>query len=272
MVNYERLASKAQSAPSICSDVSQFVRKKSETKVIAQILTTILQGLLFRGQQSCLLSQTFFFFPLRILQKLQPSCSWVLEPITSSNLPLRNKTKAKENKKSQRSSFAQKAGILQCLEQCLRPAPTELKLLHGDCRHPWSLSKGKILEVPSPLWKLWHRVPPVLKGDTHATVIPWSSIWGFKSPSCTVLPAQALFEIDGKPTSNSRFLPRAPVSPPGLFCHSLIKELSEGYRVLAALRRSLCLSQYQRPLEVERILKVHNSSLFNRWENQTPDG
>ena len=241
MVNYERLASKAQSAPSVCSDVSQFVRKKLETKVIAQILTTILQGLLFRGQRSCLLGQTLFF-PLRILQKLQPSCSWVLEPITSSNLPLRDKTKAEKSKKSQRSSVAQKAGILQCLEQCLRPAPRELKLLHGDCHHQWTLSKGKMLEVPSPLWKLWHRIPPVLKGDMHATVIPWISIWGFKSLSCAVLPAQALFEIDGKPISNSRFLPRAPLSPPGLFCHSLIKELSEGYRVQATLRRSLCLS------------------------------
>ena len=47
-------------SPSICSDVSQFVRKKLETKVIAQIVTTLLQGLLFRGLWSYLLVQVCF--------------------------------------------------------------------------------------------------------------------------------------------------------------------------------------------------------------------
>lgn len=55
MVNYERLGSKAQSAPSICSDVHQFVREKLETKVIAQTVTAILQVLLLWEQWSCFL-------------------------------------------------------------------------------------------------------------------------------------------------------------------------------------------------------------------------
>lgn len=89
MVNYERLGSKAQSAPSICSDVSQFVRKKLETKVIAHTVAAILHGLLLREQELCILGQIFFQQAGHpwILQKFQPPCSLVLKPFKSSNLP-----------------------------------------------------------------------------------------------------------------------------------------------------------------------------------------
>lgn len=60
MVNYERLGTKAQAAPPICSDVYQLVREMLETKVIAQTVAAMLHVLLLREQRSCLLGQICF--------------------------------------------------------------------------------------------------------------------------------------------------------------------------------------------------------------------
>lgn len=113
-----------------------------------------------------------------ILQKLQPSCSEVLEPVTSSSPPLRDKIRAKRTRRANKAPSPRRQG------SCLQPAPRELTSLRGACRLYWTLSKGNILEVPSPLWKLWQRIAPVLKRDRHASVIPRISIWGFASPLC----------------------------------------------------------------------------------------
>lgn len=146
-------------SPSICSDVSQFVRKKLETKVIAQIVTTILQGLLFRGLWSYLLGQVcflvvvvFFFFDKQSPCELCRSFNHlVLIPGINHILQPSPPRKGQKEQEEPERSFTQKAGILWCLEECLQPAPRELTRLHEACRLQWTGSKGEILEVPSPL-------------------------------------------------------------------------------------------------------------------------
>lgn len=102
---------------------------------------------------------------------LIPGSHHILQP----SPPKQDKSQ-KEQEEPERS-FAQKAEILWCLEEWLRPALRELTRLHEACRLQWTSSKGEFLEVPSPLSKLWHRILPVLERDTQATVILWTSMW-----------------------------------------------------------------------------------------------
>ena len=171
-------------SPSICSDVSQFVRKKLETKVIAQIVTTILQGLLFRGLWSYLLVQVCFLVvvvfvclfwqaePLWILQKLQPSCSDSWNQSHPPTFP---------SKKRPRRTRGAREVLRTEGRDPVMPGRVPAASTKGANTPPWSLSApvnwfqgGNSWSSISPLW---HRNPPVLEIDTHATVILWTSTW-----------------------------------------------------------------------------------------------
>lgn len=190
----------------------------------------------------------FFFFsqaePLWILQKLQPSCSWFLESSHPPIFPSKTRQKPKRTRGAREVLHTEgRAPVM--------PGRAPAASTKGANTPPWSLSapvnsfQGGILEVPSPSqncdteFRLSSR-------ETHVPLWSCGPPCGFQISLCeksdwTTLPAHALFEIDEKSVSNSQFLPWAPLSPRGLFCHSLIKELSKGFRVQAALRRSSCL-------------------------------
>lgn len=190
----------------------------------------------------------FFFFHkqspcefCRSFNHLVPD-SWS-HHILQSSPPKQDKSQ-KEQEEPERS-FTQKAGLLWCLEERLQPAPRELTCLHEACRLQWTPSKGEFLKfhLPSQNCDTEFRLS---SRETHVPLWSCGPPCGFQISLCeksdwTTLPAHALFEIDEKSVSNSQFLPWAPLSPRGLFCHSLIKELSKGFRVQAALRRSSCL-------------------------------
>lgn len=122
----------------------------------------------------------FFFFsqaePLWILQKLQPSCSWFLESSHPPIFPSKTRQKPKRTRGAREVLHTEgRAPVM--------PGRAPAASTKGANMPPWSLSapvnsfQGGILEVPSPLSKLWHRIPPVLKRDTCATVILRTSMW-----------------------------------------------------------------------------------------------
>lgn len=223
MVNYERLASKAVCPQYVLMYLN--LLGKLRNKSITQIVTTILQGLLFRGLWSYLLVLVlcccfffFFFFDkqspcefCRSFNHLVPD-SWSHHILQSF---LQNKTKAKKEQEEPERSFTQKAGLLWCLEEPPPAAGTKgANTLHEACRLQELLPRGNSLKFHL-LSKLWHRIPPVLErrhvprscGPPCGFQI--SLVW--EKSDWTTLPAQALFETDEKSVSNSQFLPWAPL-------------------------------------------------------------
>lgn len=172
--------------------------------------------------------------------------------------------RANINRMSQRGSFTQRQGPT--MPGIVREASTR-----GAKSPPWSLLKVPIVfrEIFPRGKFLKSHLPSGNSGTISACPHGWHTCHsdrvdphlGFQIPfmweksDWAVLPAQALFEIDGNSSSfYSKFLPRASLLPPKLFSHSRMKELSLGYRVQATLRRSSWISWNQRLLEMERTL------------------
>lgn len=183
----------------------------------------------FRGQWHFLLGQSFF--RKQGICELGRSFTHPVPESWSQSHPPAFAIRDKKDKMSQRGSFTEKVGPCGVWDgACNQHQGTqESSVISGES--PPSLSE-KIPEVPSPLWRLWHRILPVPKGDITCHCDPMDPPPGFQIPfmweksDWAILPDEELFEIDGNSVSNSRPLPGAPLLPPQLFCHSQMKERS----------------------------------------------
>lgn len=88
--------------------------------------------------------------------ELWPPRSWALEPVASSDLPSQRQ-EPQRTWWANEAPFTWNAGIPLCLEWCIQPAPRGLKFPHGAPQALVNSFQGKILDVPSSLWKLWHK-------------------------------------------------------------------------------------------------------------------